>query len=109
MLTLIDGPCQGTYLVRRAPVFLRAVLGQSGKTDVLDLVEDTPGDTEKVFIYKLDGPSGTVHVHGKGFSGWYALGSYRFLPEVDGGALRDNAAWQKWATEQLCTPGTLLE
>ncbi|MDD5510632.1 MAG: hypothetical protein PHI12_07480 [Dehalococcoidales bacterium] len=46
MLTLIDGPCKGTFRVKRAPKYLRAVIRQQldgpVETDVLDQVEDKP-------------------------------------------------------------------
>ncbi len=44
MLTLVDGPCKGTYLVKRAPIYLRAVkdIEDGIKMDVLDQIEDRP-------------------------------------------------------------------
>lgn len=101
MLTLVDGPCKGTYMCKRAPLYLRAVKDKDGKTDALDQIEDTPRETEKVYIYQLEGQAGTVHLNfGGGKGGWYALGTYHHLPDVDGEAIRDNAAWQAWATAQ---------
>ncbi len=105
MLTLVDGPCQGTYMCKRAPVFLRAVKGKdnAGNTDVLDLVDDTPTSGEEVYVYKLEGTAGTVHLHMKKGSGWYAFATYRYLPDVDGEVLRGNEAWQAWATDQAAS------
>ena len=103
MLTLVDGPCQGTYMCKRAPLLLRAVKGKdnAGNTDVLDLVDDTPTTGESVYIYKLEGEAGTVHLNfGGGKGGWYAFASYRYLPDVDGETLRDNETWQAWARAQ---------
>jgi hypothetical protein len=98
MLQLLDGPCQGTYLVLRAPAYLRAVLDDKGKKDVLDLVEDTPGESEKVHVYKREGGSATAHLNfGGGRGGWYAMAVYHYMPSVDGEKLRDNAKWQAWA------------
>jgi len=116
MLNLIDGPCKGTYLAKRAPVFLRAVKGKdnAGNTDVLDQVEDTPSNAESVYVYHLQGEAGWIHLKmsPRSRSGSYALGEYKYLPDVDGEALRDNTAWQGWATAHFaasskvdeCTP-----
>ena len=123
MLQLLDGPCQGTFMVKRAPIFLRAVAkpvllprepgdeeGQIrtdlGECDVLDQLEDTPEAGEQVFVYKLQGKAGSFHIHargkdGKAISGWYAMGQYKHLPEVDGEQLRDNGRWRVWVQERL--------
>jgi hypothetical protein len=93
-------------MVKRAPQFLRAViraqLDGTGETDVLDQPEDTPACSEKVYIYQIQGNAATVHLHargkdGKKLSGWWAMANYRYLPDVDGEALRDNRRWQSWA------------
>ncbi|KKL26707.1 hypothetical protein LCGC14_2392600 [marine sediment metagenome] len=105
MLNLVDGPCKGSYMVKRAPVFLRAVKGKdnAGNTDVLDQVEDTPSTAESVYVYQLQGEAGWIHLQlsPRSRSGFYALGEYKYLPDVDGEALRDNGAWQAWATARL--------
>ena len=104
MLQLLDGPCEGTYLCKRAPVFIRAVKGKdnAGNTDVLDLVEDTPTSGESVYVYQLQGDAGTVHLNfGGGKGGWYMMGTYRYLPDVDGEMLRENGQWQIWAKSQV--------
>jgi len=98
MLQLVDGPCQGTYLVKRAPQFLRAVFGKDGKTDVLDQIEDTPEVSESVYVYEREGAHGWIHLHGTKVHGFYAMGIYHYLPDVDGETLRDNPTWQAWAT-----------
>jgi hypothetical protein len=101
-MRLLDGPCQGNYLVKRAPVYLRAVKDKSGETDVLDQLEDTPKDTETVYVYKLvDGTPGTIHLYGKNISGWFAIADYRYMSEVDGETLRDTVVWREWAIKQL--------
>jgi len=102
MLTLKDGPCAGTYMCKRAPMFLRAVINKTGEIDCLDQIEDTPGLDETVYIYQLEGNAGSMHLHargkdGKNISGWYAMGTYHHLPEVDGEKFRDNEVWQEWA------------
>ena len=106
MVELKDGPCKGSFMVKRAPVYLRAVINEKGETDLLDQIEDTPGQKEKVHVYKMEGNPGTVHLfargkNGKSLSGWYAMAIYNHMPEVDGEQLRDNPKWQEWATNQL--------
>lgn len=100
MLELKDGPCEGVYYCKRAPYRLRAVVNGQGEKDVLDLVDDTPADDEKVYIYRLEGEPGWMHIHGTKIHGFYATGTYFHMPEVDGEALRDNAKWQEWALAQ---------
>ena len=102
MSTLIDGPCKGGFLVKGAPVFLRAVRGPRGATDILDLPEDTPGETEKVYVYQREGEAFSAHLmlSPRSKSGFYAFAEYRYRPDVDGEALRDNEKWQAWVKEQ---------
>lgn len=101
MIRLLDGPCAGSYPVKRAPPFLRAVTTAGGDKDVLDQVDDEPAAQESVHVYQLQGEAGWVHLntarrHGRGF---YAIGDYRHRPDVDGEALRQTEAWRQWATE----------
>ena len=101
MLELKDGPCKGTYLVKRSPMFLRAVKDEmTGETDILDQPEDTPINAERVFVYQIEGSAGAVHIHGK-VSGWYAMATYHHLPEVDGESLREKEQWLAWAKAQV--------
>lgn len=104
MIRLVDGPAEGGYAVKRAPLFLRAVVhrGTNAK-DVLDQLADTPAPDELVSVYRRAGEAGAAIVCGRGpraVSGTFATGEYHHMPEVDGEALRDNTAWQAWATEQ---------
>ena len=107
MSMLLDGPCQGSFLVKRSPVYLRAVRNiKTGDTDLLDQLVDTPGKDEEVYVYKMEpGSNGTAHIFargkgGKSLSGWYAMANYRYLSEVDGEKLRDNALWQAWCVRE---------
>lgn len=100
-IELKDGPCKGTFLVKRAPVYLRAVKDQKGKTDVLDQPDDRPKGFETVYVYEREGSVGSVHINAVGAKGWYALGIYHHLPDVAGEALRDNVKWQAWATARF--------
>jgi hypothetical protein len=86
--------------VRRAPPYLRAVKGKRGGMDVLDQIEDTPADSETVYVYEREGLEGWMHVRGRGFKGYYALANYHYLPDADGQELRDNTTWQDWATKR---------
>ena len=107
MITLLGGPCAGSYAVKRAPRYLRAVIGPNGKRDVLDQYDDTPAEGERVYIYRLHpGTEGVVHLKaGKGMSGFYALGTYTPVEEVDGEQLRDTEAWRSWATARAESDG----
>lgn len=99
MLNLLDGPCKGSFLVKRAPEYLRAVIDGKGEANVLDLVDDTPEPTEKVHVYHIEGTANWFHLlmSPRSKSGWYMMANYRHMPEVDGEKLRDNTDWQKWA------------
>lgn len=108
MITLKDGPAQGSYAVKRAPLFLRAVVGPGNKQDVLDQLDDTPRADERVYIYRLEGEVGWAHVHFGGKdrarTGFYATGTYRHLADVDGEALRETAAWRQWCISHAGSP-----
>lgn len=97
MIRLLDGPAEGTYAVKRAPAFLRAVVGPSGN-DLLDQLNDTPAADEVVHVYRIrnDGPKGWVQVCRGPGSGRFAIGEYTHLADVDGELLRDTAAWRSW-------------
>lgn len=105
MLTLNNGPARGSYAVKRAPIYLRAVVNINGKADVLDQLEDTPKPREKVYVYHLVTEVGRVHLNmgsrrGSG-TGFYVLAGYEWVDDVDGEALRDMEAWRAWVREQF--------
>ena len=52
LITLNDGPGAGCYETQRAPLFLRAVVPTRGKGDVLDQLDDVPGEGERVSVYR---------------------------------------------------------
>lgn len=96
MTSFEGGPAGGaTLLLRRAPVFLRVVIGPRGKVDALDQLEDVPADGETVHVYERFGPRGHVCLRP---GGCHEYGTYRHLPHVDGELLRDTAAWRAWAS-----------
>lgn len=104
MIRLLDGPVEGTYAVKRGPLYLRAVIGRSGKTDVLDQPHDEPAATETIHVYRRVTEVSQVHVRMSGKSrnatGFYAMADYVHMPEVDGEPFRDREAWIAWATAQ---------
>lgn len=108
MVNLLDGPAQGNYMVKRAPLFLRAVTQQVGDTtakDVLDQLSDAPSPSERVYVYKLQGVSGMVHLNrGSKGSGFFATGVYRHLADVDGETLRDTESWWTWCIQHTGAP-----
>lgn len=100
MMELRDGPAQGTFMVKRAPQYLRAVVGPDGKADVLDQPTDTPSPNETIHIYRVIEYRGTVHMRGRGFAGFYVDCTYVHMPEVNGEEMRSRAAWIDWASAQ---------
>jgi hypothetical protein len=91
-------------MLRRAPIFLRIVVGIDGTVDGLDRLDDTPELGEKVHVYRRVAFSGSMHVRYTGrhkpASGLYPIAEYEHLPEVDGDQLRDTDAWRAWAQAQ---------
>ena len=118
MIELLDGPAKGNYLVKRSPMWLRAVVNtKTNEMDLLDQIDDEPKKNEAVFIYRLQGEAGYMHVYargkgGKSTSGFYATGQYKFIianPEIDTKALRDNLAWQVWVAAQAAKEGLTVD
>lgn len=100
MMRLLDGPCAGTYMVKSAPAFLRATKTPAGKTDVLNLPNDTAAANESIFVYQRIGEATQVHLNlRRAGSGFYASAEYRWLDDVDGEELRSNAAWNAWLVD----------
>lgn len=112
-MVLEDGPAAGTFSTRRAPHFLRAVVGRDGVIDLLDQLFDEPLSTESVYVYEAVGPvsdadswnrHGTIICPTPGGSG-----TYRHRADVDGEQLRSTSAWRDWARAQpSSTPGQAL-
>lgn len=102
-VVLEDGPAAGRYSVRRAPYFLRAVVGRTGHRDLLDQLHDMPMEGEAVHVYEA--VPGTI-------VDWSqrhdiivcptpgASGQYRHRPDIDGEPLRTTEAWRSWARSQ---------
>lgn len=105
MSKLLDGPAGPLDLWNAcAPRFLRVVVNAEGKVDCLDRLWDEPASTETIHVYRL--VDGTFH--GISFLTLarprrcvqVATGDYRYLPDVDGAAVRDNEAWRAWMMAQ---------
>ncbi len=107
MIKLVDGPAEGAYAVKRAPLYLRATVDAgTGVRDVLDQLTDSPRESEEVVVYKLDGEAGTVHLNfgsGRGGqrTGFYATGDYHHVPYVVGAELRTEMTWRRWVAARL--------
>lgn len=105
MIEILDGPCEGTFTVRRAPMYLRATVSRldGHKRDVLDQLEDEPARYEDVYVYRRE-----PHTWGLVFvrpGGRYEKGSYRLVdPQPAESDVRANAAWRVWAHAQAEVP-----
>jgi hypothetical protein len=109
MITLIGGPAAGTYTVKRAPLYLRAVVDKvTNDKDVLNELADEPSANEAVSVYKLEGDATPIHLKlsgtAKAASGFYMLGKYKHLADVDGETLRETAAWRQWVADRMGRP-----
>ena len=62
MMKLVDGPAKGTYMCKRAPLYLRAVVNDKGGTDALDMPSDTPTELEAIHVYRRIGGHSMVHL-----------------------------------------------
>lgn len=119
MIRLLDGPAGGRSLAcRRAPDWLRVTitdvpLDAGGGVDALDDPLDEPRPDERVVVYRLVlGTRSAVHVCGRGaggVSGWYGIGDYRHLPEVDGERLRDTDRWREFVAAACGVARDLIE
>lgn len=105
MTTFEDGPAKGHRLqLQRAPLFLRVTVSPAGSVDALDQIADTPLDDESVHAYERVGNAGSCHVDGRDKSGrrvgcTYTIAHYKLCAEQPKEReLRNNAAWQAWAT-----------
>ena len=101
MMRLLDGPAEGTYLVKAAPEYLRAVVDKRGRPDVLDLPADRPTDSEVVHVYRRIGEASQIHLSmaNRRQSGFYVRAEYEWMPDVPGEGLRENAAWLEWCAK----------
>lgn len=102
MMKLVDGPAKGTYMCKRAPLYLRAVVNiGGGKGDVLDQPGDEPHGYELVYVYRRIGEARNVHLSmaDRRKSGFYAQAQYEWMDAVLGEELRETVTWQRWVEE----------
>jgi hypothetical protein len=103
MTSFHDGPANGkTLTLKRAPLFLRVTVGQDGKIDALDQLDDAPMPDEKILVYRRRGEAGSLHIDGRDkrgrrFGEWYAYGEYDLFAEQPADEiLRNNQRWRNW-------------
>lgn len=102
MSAFLDGPARDMKLsLHRAPKYIRVTQDKSGKIDALDLLEDTPRDDERIYVYRATTGISVIFVDGwhkgKRWGDRYEDRDYRLLPLVNGEDFRDNTTWQEWA------------
>lgn len=106
MITFVEGPgvARQGLLLRRAPFYLRVVVDETdGAVDGLDQLDDTPGPSERVHVYRRVSHDGPVFLCGRGRgvpSGRFETATYEHVPDVDGEQLRDTDAWRQWCHAQ---------
>lgn len=115
MTTFLDGPATGQRLMlKRAPIFLRAVQDAAGNWDALDQLEDEPAAGERIVVYQLAAPPSWAHVLKRGRdgdgnyagSGFYTVAEYQVLPtQPDDQDARENWRWRAWNSLQPLPPG----
>jgi hypothetical protein len=105
--TFKDGPAEGLkLLLRRAPIFIRAVVDEGGEMDVLDDPGDATRPGEVPYTYRRLNKPFTFFVSERGprgnRTGGQFVGADYALHEIqpDRGTMTDNARWQKWCVEQ---------
>jgi hypothetical protein len=90
-----------SFRIARAPQFIRAVHDRAtGRWDVLDLLEDAPGPTETVYVYRR-GLLGWACDRGAGASSSGQVATYRPV-ELTGdehAQTRDTPSWRQLAAD----------
>ena len=109
MTHFLDGPAAGKNLMlKRTPIFLRAVVDEAGKWDALNELGDKPLAGETCYAYRTPGPRGTAHVNmGRKGGGFYPITDYTLVPEQPSQeVMRDEAAWAEWCQETFDSTST---
>jgi len=103
MIRFLDGPAAGVNLVlRRAPIMLRVVRSAAGEWDALDQLDDEPAAGEAVYVYRLQGDAGWMHIDYRDKAGrrrgeTRMTGDYRYVEAQPGDQhTLTNAAWVAW-------------
>jgi hypothetical protein len=101
MLKLKGGPAEGTYLVKRAPQFLRGVVNAGGLKDVLDQPGDKPEEGETVAVYQRIGEISHIHLRmaDRRKTGFYVCAEYVWMPDVEAGTVKRTSDWEAWFGE----------
>lgn len=94
MTTFEDGPAKGqTLMLHRLVRFLR-VTKDKGKWDALDLINDEPMDSEKLYAYELRDHKGSIHTNPGGF---FPVASYKFcVVQPTDTEMRKESTWHDW-------------
>ena len=106
MTRFLDGPAEhSTLLLKRAPLFLRAVRKRAHSPiaplcwDALDLVEDQPADDEEIVVYRRVSEPTYVHINARKGGGVFRGGDYRIVsPAPLDADVRTSRAWQDWTS-----------
>lgn len=100
MVKFIDGPANGAELsLRRAPKYLRVVVGINGLVDALDQKEDKPTKEESVHAYIQCWRSYHFGWMCTRNSGCFIVGdfNYKFMSEQPSDeVIRDLSSWEQW-------------
>lgn len=105
MTTFIGGPAKETTLwLRRAPIFLRVVIGPgpASAIDALDQLNDEPRYDESIVVYRKAEDRGTVHINsrdkrGRHTGGLFVSAVYRMVEMQPADAtMRNTAKWREW-------------
>lgn len=100
MTKFVNGPAVDVVLLlKRAPLFLRAVEDLTGKWDALDQLTDVARVDERIVVYRRSGPVMTAHVNmGRKGCGWFMGAEYAVVePQPDQAVLQNNTAYREWA------------
>lgn len=102
MTTFIDGPAKGNILMlKRAPIYLRAVSNAEGKWDACDQLEDTVHPGEVPVAYVLAETPGQAFIDGPRIRGLYPISRYQLvLNQPDASVMMNNNLWAAWTVEQ---------
>lgn len=100
MTRFTNGPAHGKNLsLRRAPHFLRVVIGPQGEVDALDQLDDEVKEGETPHAYIRTGGIGMCHLKMSkpGRSGFYTMADYSYFPnQPSHEEMIDNAKWRAW-------------
>lgn len=101
MTRFVDGPAAGvTLMLRRAPLYLRAVRDAKGEWDALDQLTDAAEPDETIVVYRREGEPTWCHVCRVKGGGVFRGGTYRVVdPQPDDRLVRYTTAWREWTVQ----------